>query len=197
MKSIAKLWKLLALTLGVIYSTQAQTQKGTHLVGAQVGNIVFSQRENVGNSIQLKPTYGYFVISQLAIGLAVPLYYYSGGIPKNSVKVTQIGLTPFLRYYIGPSRVKPFVSIAGGFQKNKAVGGGSPTSIEYAWGYSAGGGVAFFVTKSVSFDLAANYTGVGSRDYYTLDSYAQNGLTTGVVDAININLGFQVYFGSK
>ena len=193
----ARLCQLLLLTLGITPLIQAQTQKGTHLIGAQVGNIVFSQRDNVGNSIQLKPTYGYFVMNQLAVGLAIPLYYYNGGIPKGSYQVTQIGLTPFIRYYIGPSLIKPFLSVAAGFQKNKGVGGGSPTSIDYTWGYSAGGGVAFFVTKSVSLDLAANYTGIGSRDYYTLDSYAQNGLTTGVVDAININLGFQVYFGNK
>ncbi len=196
MRKISTVFTTIALAFASVNSVQAQVQKGNHIVGIQVGNIVLSQRENLGNAIQLKPTYGFFIKDNLAVGLAIPFYYFSGGIPKNSVRVMQVGLTPFIRYYIDSGNVKPFLGIAGGTQRTSVKEGGSPDSVDFAWLYSAGGGVAFFLNKSVSFDIAANYTGA-DKEYYSLDSYAQNGLTTGIVNAININIGFQLYFGGR
>ncbi|WP_460973348.1 hypothetical protein, partial [Spirosoma migulaei] len=63
--------------------------------------------------------------------------------------------------------------------------------------YSVTGGVAFFMNRHVSFDMALAYTG---GDIGAINSYlggTTNALTPNIPKALNFSLGFQVYFGKN
>lgn len=60
--------------------------------------------------------------------------------------------------------------------------------------YSAKGGLAFFINRSVSFDFALTYTGGDTGAVRALVAGGANPLTPYIPKALTINLDFQVYF---
>lgn len=183
----------LALLLIGLSSAIAQTERGSRLAGVQVGNIVIPTSGGSGTIISLQPTYGWFVSDGLAIGAGVPFFYAGSG---NS-HVTQIGVSPFLRYYIGPSPVKPFLGASIGVVNTSFSNTGASSTSSTNGLYSGTAGLAFFINQSVSFDLALTYTGGDTGAVNTLFAGGTNALTPNVPRALNISLGFQVYFGKK
>ncbi|GAB2556196.1 hypothetical protein [Spirosoma aerophilum] len=180
-----------AFLLFTLSSVLAQTEKGNHLAGVQVGNFIIPTSGGSGTIISLQPTYGWFVSDGLAVGAGIPFFHISA----SGGGITQIGLAPFVRYFIGPSQVKPFLGASVGVVNTSASGGGSNTASSTNALYSGTGGVAFFINKSVSFDVALTYTGGSTGVVNTLLAGGANALTPNVPDALNISLGFQVYFG--
>ncbi|WP_420147892.1 hypothetical protein [Spirosoma sp.] len=166
----------------------AQTEKGSRLAGVQVGNIVIPTSGNSSTIISLQPTYGWFVGNGLAVGAGIPFFHVSSG----GASATQIGLAPFLRYYIGPSQVKPYLGGSIGVINSSASGSGSNSNTDAL--YSATGGLAFFINKSVSFDFALSYTGGNTGSVSSLIGGGASSLIPNFPKALNINLGFQVYF---
>lgn len=177
----------------LISGANAQTEKGSKLVGVQVGNLTFPTSGG-GSIIGLQPAAGWFLTDGLALGVGIP--FFSAG--ASGGRITQIGLTPFLRYYIGKTNVKPFVGVSGGAINTSASGRGSGSSESSTSGiYSASGGVAFFINQSVSFDLGLSYTGGETLAVNSLLGGGVNSLTPAVPESINVNIGFQVFFGRK
>ena len=186
---------LIALTMVLIglSATFAQTDKGNRLMGVNVGNITIPTSGGSGTIISLQPTYGWFVSNNLAIGAGIPFF----NVSSNGSRATQIGLTPFLRYYIGTSsQMKPFFGASLGVVNTSASSSGSSNSSSSTDAlYSLTGGLAFFVNRSVSFDLGLTYTGGDTGSLNTLLAGSANALTPNIPKALNISLGFQVYFG--
>lgn len=174
----------LCLLIGVSV-TIAQTEKGSRLAGVQVGSIVIPTSGGSGSIIGLQPAYGWFVANNLVVGAGIP-FFYAG---SSGASVTQIGLTPFIRYYFGPAQVKPYLGASVGVINTSTRGLSSTDAV-----YSATGGLAFFINKSVSFDFALTYTGGDTGAVNTIFAGGANSLTPNVPKALNINLGFQVYF---
>lgn len=171
----------------------AQTEKGSKLVGVNVGNIIIPTSGNGGTSIiSLQPQVGWFVANGLVLGTGVPFFY----VGSDNTSVMQIGLTPFVRYYIGKSSIKPFLGGSFGFIRSSLSNMGRSESSTNTV-YSVSGGLAFFVNKSVSFDLGLNYTGANTNVNSVLLSPGVSSLTPGLPSAVTINLGFQVFFGRK
>lgn len=183
---------LVLLIVGFSAAT-AQTEKGYQLMGVQVGNIIIPTSGGSGTIISLQPTRGWFVSDGLAVGAGIPFFHVGSG----GSGITQIGLAPFLRYYIGPSQVKPFLGASVGVVNTSASGSGFSSKSSTDALYSATGGVAFFINKSVSFDLALTYTGGDTGAVNTLLVGGSNALTPNIPKALNINLGFQVYLAKK
>lgn len=182
----------LALFIAGFSSAMAQTEKGNRLMGVNVANIVIPTSGDV-TIISLQPTYGWFVSQGLVVGAGIPFYH----LGTDNSKLTQIGIAPFLRYYIGPSQVKPFLGVSVGVVNTSASTNGSASSSSTDPIYSVTGGVAFFLNRHVSFDMALAYTG---GDIGALNSYlagTTNALTPNIPKALNFSLGFQVYFGGK
>ncbi|MBD2757075.1 hypothetical protein [Spirosoma validum] len=169
----------------------AQTEKGSRLAGVQVGNIVIPTSGGSGTIIGLQPAYGWFVSDGLVVGAGIPFFYVGSG----GTNITQIGLTPFLRYYIGPSQVKPYFGGSIGVLNTSVsrTGSSSESSTDALYGLT--GGLAFFINRSVSFDLALTYTGGNTGAVNSLIAGSANSLTPNIPKSLNINLGFQVYFG--
>ncbi|MVM32872.1 hypothetical protein GO755_22725 [Spirosoma sp. HMF4905] len=180
----------ITLLIAGLSGAMAQTEKGNRLMGVNVGNIVIPT-EGSTTLISLQPTYGWFVSNGLVVGAGIPFFYAGLG----GSKVTQIGLTPFLRYYIGPSQVKPFLGASIGVVNTSVSNTGSPTASSTDAVYSATGGIAFFINRSVSFDLGLTYTGGDGGSVNSLVAGTSNALTPNIPKALNISLGFQVYFG--
>ena len=183
--------------LFVMSSALAQTDKGDQIAGVQVGNIVLSRKENLGSAVLLKPIYGVFISKGLVAGVGIPFYHFTNNSSVFSIRTTQIGVSPFVRYYVGSSIIKPFISVSGGLLRTSIVENSVRSAPKNNLLYSLGGGAALFLNESISVDLLVNYTGVNDKDYYTPDGYVQNSLGLGFANAININLAFQIYFGSK
>ncbi|GAB3955699.1 hypothetical protein GCM10028805_43900 [Spirosoma harenae] len=184
---------LISLTLLVIgFSTaMAQTERGHSLMGVNVGNITIPTAKDAGTIISLQPTYGWFVSDGLVIGAGIPFF----NVSQNGTRATQIGVAPFLRYYMGPSQVKPFLGASVGVVNTSISGPGVNSASSTDALYSFTGGVAFFINQSVSFDLGLTYTGGGTGAFNTVLTGTANALTPNVPKALNLSLGFQVYFG--
>jgi len=181
----------LVLFIVAFSNTMAQTEKGNRLMGVNVGNITIPTSGGSGTIISLQPTYGWFVSNGLVVGAGIPFF----NVSSNGSRITQIGLTPFLRYYIGPSQVKPFLGGSLGVVNTSVSSNGSNSNSSTDAVYSLTGGVAFFINRSVSFDLGLTYTGGDAGSLNTLLAGAANALTPNVPKALNLSLGFQVYFG--
>lgn len=190
------------LTIGLLsgaFPALAQTLEGKHLVGMQVGEMSFSLRDTRGSSVLFSPAYGKFVISNLAFGLEIPFYFYRNTQPLN--RITHIALTPFVRYYLGEGRVKPFVSILAGpryistrqyYPLSAKTVNDSHTDLLYG----ARGGVAFFVNSWASLELSLSYTETNKEavsDFYS----RTNALGYDNANRLAANLGFQVYLGKN
>ncbi|AQG80110.1 hypothetical protein [Spirosoma montaniterrae] len=185
---------VIALCVGAVTTVSAQTEKGSKLVGAQVGNLTFPTSGGGGSIIGLQPAIGWFVGNNLAVGVGVPFF----SVGASGTRVTQIGITPFARYYIGPSNVKPFLGASVGVINTSLSGRGTGNADPSTNGiYSVSGGLAFFINQSVSFDLGLTYTGGETVAVNSLLGGGLNSLTPAIPESINFNLGFQVYFGKK
>ncbi len=183
----------LALFLIGFSSVKAQTERGSRLAGVQVGNIVIPTSGGSGTIISLQPTYGWFVSDGLAVGAGIPFFHIS----SSGSRITQIGLSPFLRYYIGPSPVKPFLGASIGVVSTSTSSTGSASGSSTNALYSGTAGLAFFMNRSVSFDMALTYTGGDTGSVSSILGGGSNALTPNFPNALNISLGFQVYFGKK
>jgi outer membrane protein len=114
---------LISLVFGLMIALEAsaQTEKGRWTVGAQVGNFTYQKEEldyrNISGS--LTPSAGCFINNGLVIGTGIPFSFSStkfgqlfGNYDNLRQVGTSIGLSPFLRYYVGSAKLKPFVGIA-------------------------------------------------------------------------------------
>ncbi|GHB64763.1 hypothetical protein GCM10007390_18450 [Persicitalea jodogahamensis] len=177
----------------------AQTQKGKHLVGMQAGELSLSLRDTRASSILLSPAYGKFVLSNLALGLELPFFYSfrNSPVPNRSI---HIALTPFVRYYIGEGRVKPFVSVLAGpryiYVRYSINSTETESESQTDLLYGARGGVAFFINSWVSLDLSLSYTETNKKAEYGYNS-SNNALGYDKANRLAANLGFQIYLGKN
>ncbi|GGG13348.1 hypothetical protein GCM10011344_12530 [Dokdonia pacifica] len=148
----------------------------------------------------IAPSTGYFVIDNLAVGAEVA---FSTGKFKSDdsdleSKSTSIIASPFVRYYFGKTKIKPFLEGSIGFGSLKAesenviIGDDIINSTEtrrsiFAYGFN--GGVAFFLNDFVSVDLGIGYISTSSKDKDDNESNFRN-----INNTITFNAGFNVFF---
>ncbi|MDJ1501130.1 outer membrane beta-barrel protein [Xanthocytophaga agilis] len=173
----------------------SQTDKGHFMVGGSIGNLSF-QNDYFG--ISFSPTVGYFVIDNLVTGLIPSFEYDSFKLPNgNKTKSTSLGVGPFVRYYFGEGKLKPLLNASFLYYKNTTKPGYSPVDpndpvlekdhiIKQSYKFiQAGGGVAYFLSKSIAVEGIVNYGHY--MDYNILGSDKSN--------EVNISLGFQIFLG--
>jgi hypothetical protein len=174
MKTI-KRFILLTMAFGFAISTIGQTDPGKFLLGGSSNlNLNLSTtkwKDDNGSgssykttSINFMPKAGIFVAKGLAVGLNIDFSY---SVDKNSTtsdksSMTNIGGSPFVRFYIGPGKIKPFFQghIGGGISTFKDMpNGGTTTKTKestFIWGLS--GGIAMFLNDHVSLDLGLGFS---------------------------------------
>jgi hypothetical protein len=156
----------------------AQTEKGNILFAGESG-LNFSSfnskwKSDYGSgdngksrNLDLTAQVGYFVLNNIVIGLEIP-YSYSKYIDGNSTSISSsVTLVPFLKCYIGKSKVKPYL------QGGIGIGWGNekyddsyadeikvPTKIAAA---EIGGGLGIFLNEHFSIDIGMGYASASSK----------------------------------
>lgn len=154
----------IAALVAASFAGQAQTSKGTYLLGGGAGfNSTSASGGGSTTSWNLSPNAGYFVIDNLAIGTSLSVADFGGG--------TSFGFGPFVRYYF-TSLGKAKVFGNAGFTYNSFGGGGNSTSV------GAAAGLAYFLNQSIALEAALGYTNN----------------TTAKTSNIGLNVGFQIHF---
>lgn len=164
----------------------AQTGKGSMLLGGNAGINFSSERsDDKSFGMSLYPQAGFFVANSFALGASVSLGYSSYN--TNSTRTNNIGLGPFVRYYLGSGKALPFLEARGGwgrYQSRYEEPGGVERKYTDHIGYGGLGiGLAYFLTPSVGLEPLLSY------DIYGEDSYTRR--------TLNFRIGFQVYFSRK
>lgn len=171
----------------------SQTDKGNFMVGGSIGNLSF-QSDHL--SISFSPKVGYFVVTNLVVGLTPAFEYKSFTlINDNKTRSTSFGIGPFVRYYFGEGKLKPLINASFLYYRNTvklgdlAIDPNDPVlegDHEVKQGYKfiqLGGGMAYFLSKSIALEGIVNYGHY--MDYDILGSNKSN--------EVAVSLGFQIF----
>lgn len=195
----------LALVVAGFSTSIAQTEKGRWTVGAQVGNFQYSTQNGYSAfSGSISPSVGYFVANNLVVGTGIPFSYSKNHYrnPNGDVhnRNTSVGLSPFVQYYFGTAKLKPYIGLSYSYQKSD-----QRTEQDYQTLKSAGFtssvtptvGVAYFINRSVALNAGLNY--VLSRFRNDTPAYDASGnpvdQPTYTSKYLSLDLGFQIFLG--
>lgn len=139
---------VLVLVMCLGYGAMSQTEKGNWLIGGTFSLNTVSNNTSIG----LNPTFGYFIVNNLAIGATFMLEHEKFG--EN--RTTTFGAGPLTRYYLGKTNVKPFLHGELNLisEKLKFPGG---TNTENGVNYFLAGGLALFLNENVALEGLAGY----------------------------------------
>lgn len=138
--------------------SQAQTSKGSWLIG---GGITFSSSKTGDfdqTDFSITPGAGYFFANNFAAGAGIG---FASSKEEGEDATTLFSFNPFLRYYfvdIG-SKAKLFANGTFGFGSAKILGDSEPFT---NWEISAG--PAFFLNKNVALEMALAYGSLKFKD---------------------------------
>lgn len=192
-----KLYFLVAVFLPVTF-LHAQLNKGQWIVGGNAGFSANSQGDNVpgysikSTIIQLTPGGGYFVADKLAAGIRASFGFSHQKTVSTTPayvmesNVSNIGVTPFVRYYFLPKTNKINLladasytySTAKVTNKNPPYPDGSSTNNQHA--YTIAAGPAFFINSSIALEVTASYQVLKFG-------------TNGTQNTFMLNAGFQIH----
>jgi hypothetical protein len=164
---------ILALFLsGILASVNAQTEKGDWMVG---GSFRLNTTDN-NTEISLTPSAGLFVIDNLAVGASLTISYSKTG----TLKLTDFGVGPFVRYYFTNANIRPILQGSLNFLSRRSKNGSNSPTTNNGTSYFLGGGAAIFISEQVSID------GLMGFNHSKFDHLAGGG-------GFALNVGFQVY----
>ena len=164
----------LAIIVIAVVSANAQTEKGTWLVGGSAGfHSVKDGSSDAVTSVTIAPSAGYFVGKDVAVGAAIQF----ATVNKN---YTTFAFAPFVRYYFAPlgDHAKLFVNGTFGLG---TVKGYQSSSVGFST-FEFSAGPAFFINKSVALEVALAY---GQNKFKGSDATKDLGL----------KVGFQIHLG--
>lgn len=176
---------VLALLSATVTASEAQTQKGGLMLGANLATIgsTIIPHESGASTFTINPSVGYFVKNNLVLGAHLTTGF---GVGHSGGSTIQYGLQPFVRPYFSKteSRGKMFgeamLGIAG-----YVVTGDSYRNTRNFGTASLGAGFAYFITRNVSLESILRVS-------------AQTSIT-GIDMAYfpSANFGFQIYLNPK
>lgn len=167
----------------------AQTEKGRFAVGGGVDINAVRQSDRRNFNMSIAPSFGVFVVKNLVVGGR-----YSFGVNgsrrfnenRNKYEITNIftsGIGPFVKYYVGKSAARWFITANGSYQVYTWVRGGNVRNLN---GFSTGGstGLAYFIN---------NYIAIETGMYAQVSGYEGEYPTT----RIGFSVGFSVLLDKK
>lgn len=197
-------WLVMLTTL-----VKAQTEKGRWMVGAQVGDFQYSdQNRRKIFSGSLTPLVGYFVAKNFLVGTGIPLSLYTGSyygirypdpnIVRFDVTTTQYGVSPFVRYYIGAAKLKPYLGVAYTYSKSHSQTTIPSALLQKSEGFSSAIvpalGVAYFLSRSVALNAGLNFS-IQKNEDKILDPQSAASTVTSDFKSVSLGIGFQLFFG--
>ncbi|MFW0718829.1 outer membrane beta-barrel protein [Pedobacter sp. N23S346] len=165
-----KLLLSLVAVAGLVYSANAQTEKGKIMLGGSVGfnstKVEGAAKSDV--SFSIVPNVGYFVSDNFAIGTGVG-YTSDKEVSENNINQA-FKVAPFGRYYVNLSDQFKFfgqLSVPMEFGNNKFVDNNGDTGAKISKttdiGVNLAPGFAFFPTKRIGIEVSVNGLGYNNR----------------------------------
>jgi hypothetical protein len=192
---------LIVISIGLL---NAQTTKGKYLVELSSDLLSLgyssstSKSDNGGSdntlnsfTVGLRPSAGYFVIDNLALGLGFNITYSVGNLGEDnqySYMATDIG--PFVRYYIPTSKVLPFFQLDGsvGSQVWDINDGKNKFGVTK---YGGGIGMAVPLGERIMGDLLLGYYSETTKDKEDNENNSRR-----VAGTLGLSIGFTILLGS-
>lgn len=202
------LYTILLITSSLSVAT-AQTEKGRWTVGTDVGNLSY-QDQNYYRSFQgnLTPSAAYFVANRLLIGTGIPLGLSTSSSSSSAFRSEyhneEIGLSPFVRYYFGPSAFKPYVGVSYSYlhiSRQYVTPSGDGSGTGYSTALAPTVGIAYFINRSIALNAGLNYNIRTSKTPYPDFSNSPSPPVLRVTDiksddkSLSLSIGFQLFFG--
>jgi outer membrane protein W len=199
----------------------AQTEKGGFMLG---GNADFSRRniqdinptdpsggDIISTSFNFRPSVSYFVIDNLAIGLATGIGRSSTkyGEQGNRDRVNRFSVGPMARYFfpIGKWAVFPQVQYLNSFDFGKNQFIALPNNRLYSYRYRFNSrdfqlaiGTTYFVTPRVGIEAVLSHSFITNRQSFREDDDSPLNLPEEMrhrVNSLNLNVGVQFYLHRK
>lgn len=198
---------MVAVLLTMATGSFAQTKKGNLVLSGGTGLQFMSVNskaiydgkttsENKGSSLSFTPSLAYFIVDNLAIGLAGKFTTTSsknenaGNLYKN-VSTSTMLLPTVLYYFPVEGKIKPLIQIGAGLD-SYSYNSTYPGSIENKSSASGlalnfGGGIAYFMNENISLDLGLAYTSTKLTDGNDSKRKTKQG-------NFGANIGFSIYF---
>jgi outer membrane protein len=126
-------------------------------------------QKSKNNQYNVQVGIGYFIFGNFVIGVEPMLKYNITKGSDDKLTSTNLSVGPFLRYYVGKSKIKPLVQANLGFLSGNSKYTSialSSNSKSNGLSYGGGLGVAFFANESISFDgiIGYSYSSTKSTD---------------------------------
>ncbi len=202
----------LMLLLLIAYTAPAQTEKGRWTIGAQLGSLSYQKQKNGYRALTagITPWAGYFVANGLAVGTGLPLSLSSvkyGNLLANFYELRQngvsIGLSPFVRYYLGNAKLKPFLGMSYRYSQTRSkyktdtAGGSESKTRGHTTALVPTAGLTYFVSRTLGLALNIDY----NIDHIEYDTVETSPYTPGPSMAkydtrsLSVGVGFQLFIG--
>jgi len=193
--------KLFLLILIVSNTTiYSQTEKGKIVISGGTGvqfissNLKYlyegvTEEKLKTNSFTLLPSVGYFIIDNLAIGLAGNITSTSNKYDDGDKAVsTSILLFPVAIYYIPvDGDIKPIVQVGAGIASMTQKYTDEDKNSAFGFGFNFGAGIAYFVKENIALNIGLSYTLASLKDVDDENGKIKEG-------NLGANLGFSIFF---
>lgn len=191
---------LLLAACGLLPAAQAQTERGSKLLGVSVGELRYARGKFSGASYlgaALTPTAAIFVADNLALGAGLSVAYARQRYNDDwFFRQFGYGLAPVLRYYVpGGGRHRVFGELGGeygrrhsrGTEYRDVIGPPPPERVRRTsvYGYHAALGYSFFLAPTAALEATAGYYRVAHDPIY----HPRN--------IFDVRVGFSVYLPGK
>ena len=218
MKAIKNILIFAAFMIACNASLNAQTQKGTFMIGDlyRPGKALsydsFGSSMNIGIGTQayksddmedssptkllnfnLMPRIGYFFADNLLVGIDVPLAADRYKEENYKYTISTLGVGSFVRYYVPLEKVLPFFELEGSLGRIKYAYSSDQNEDESkSLLNSIGGGVglAFPLGRIVTFDMLVGYNHVVLKDKEANDSNYRD-----INNSAGVKMGFTILLG--
>ena len=167
----------------------AQTERGRFLISGDSKLAFYSVTDEFStgsttNEFEFSPQIGYFISNGVAIGIQVPIQYQKISEESSYDETHSVFFAPFIRSYMGKSRLKPYFEGSVGLGVSKSESSyESESSSENQYMINLGAGLAYWMTKNVSFET-------GLKFIYL--SYGSSGSSNNVSKGFGFNMGFAI-----
>jgi hypothetical protein len=178
----------------------SQTEKKSWLIGGSANGAIHLNTYKY-YSYGIAPQVGYFLFNNFAVGLT-PYFSFSH---YSDSKSSAIGIGPFLRYYIGKSKVRFFIEAVSQYSfqsilykniQNIPVPNGN-FKIKYKnWNENISAGAVYFITKNIGLEAKVQFSYARTKSYSNSAIFASASNPTPNSN-LYIRVGFQIYLPAK
>ncbi|HVX26840.1 MAG TPA: hypothetical protein VHB70_10890 [Parafilimonas sp.] len=178
---------LIILCLFAAEKTNAQLDRGTAIVGADLFNFNIGLKKGSQTNISLSPKAAWMLNSNFAVGGYVNFDLTTQKVAGTTYTNTGYGIGALARYYVNDPKVnllrsgRWFFEGNAGFEGTNVKGGNSTNGL----GLGIGPGYAYFITRNIALE-----------GLLKLNENLGFGNTTSTGD-LNFGLGFQIYLPGK